>query len=196
MVQKAKAWVYYAPYLLHHSSATDVCCFSGAFGHRRAEVQKQRLLHLGFHRVMAIVWTMPRRSILSSAARDSLFVSPDTQDEIIRYYTLTESDLAITNQHRGGAYLERAIQAIRDHGQPVDENLLQHVSPLGWERINLTGDYVRRQDRRVERGEIQASSSVHLVLAYFIFRSVRRHPRSNFRINAPGAGTWLLPPGP
>jgi hypothetical protein len=52
---------------------------------------------------MAIVWTMPRRSILSSAARDSLFVLPDTQDEIIRYYTLTESDLAITNQHRGGA---------------------------------------------------------------------------------------------
>ena len=39
-------------------------------------------------------------------------------------------------------YLERAIQAIRDHGQPVDENLLQHVSPLGWEHINLTGDYV------------------------------------------------------
>ena len=37
-------------------------------------------------------------------------------------------------------YLERAIQAIRDHGQPVDENLLQHVSPLGWEHINLTGD--------------------------------------------------------
>jgi TnpA family transposase len=52
---------------------------------------------------MAIVWTMPRRSILSSAARDSLFVLPDTQDEIIRYYTLTESDIAITNQHRGGA---------------------------------------------------------------------------------------------
>jgi TnpA family transposase len=48
-------------------------------------------------------------------------------------------------------YLERAIQAIRDHGQPVDENLLQHVSPLGWEHINLTGDYVWRQDRRVAR---------------------------------------------
>ena len=52
-------------------------------------------------------------------------------------------------------YLERAIQAIRDHGQPVDENLLQHVSPLGWEHINLTGDYVWRQDRRVERGKFR-----------------------------------------
>jgi TnpA family transposase len=52
-------------------------------------------------------------------------------------------------------YLERAIQANRDHGQPVDENLLQHVSPLGWEHINLTGDYVWRQDRRVERGKFR-----------------------------------------
>jgi hypothetical protein len=39
-------------------------------------------------------------------------------------------------------YLERAIQAIKDHGVTVDENLLQHLSPLGWEHINLTGDYV------------------------------------------------------
>jgi Tn3 transposase DDE domain len=39
-------------------------------------------------------------------------------------------------------YLERAIQTIRNHGQPLDENLLQHVSPLGWEHINLTSDYV------------------------------------------------------
>ena len=52
-------------------------------------------------------------------------------------------------------YLERAIQAIRDHGQPVDENRLQHVSPLGWEHINLTGDYVWRQDRRVKRGKFR-----------------------------------------
>jgi hypothetical protein len=45
-------------------------------------------------------------------------------------------------------YLERAIQAIKDHGDTVDENLLQHLSPLGWEHINLTGDYVWRQNRK------------------------------------------------
>jgi TnpA family transposase len=39
-------------------------------------------------------------------------------------------------------YLERAIKAMRYHGQIIDENLLQHLSPLGWEHINLTGDYV------------------------------------------------------
>ena len=52
-------------------------------------------------------------------------------------------------------YLERAIQAIRDRGQNIDEDLLQHVSPLGWEHINLTGDYVWRQARRVEKGNFR-----------------------------------------
>jgi TnpA family transposase len=39
-------------------------------------------------------------------------------------------------------YLERAVQALKERGQPVDEESLQHLSPLGWEHINLTGDYV------------------------------------------------------
>lgn len=34
------------------------------------------------------------------------------------------------------AYLERAIQAIKDHGQSVDQALLQHFSPLSREHIN------------------------------------------------------------
>ena len=46
---------------------------------------------------------MPRRSILSSAERDSLFALPDTQDGLIRHYTFGESDLAIIHQHRGDA---------------------------------------------------------------------------------------------
>jgi Tn3 transposase DDE domain len=36
-----------------------------------------------------------------------------------------------------------------------DERLLQHLSPLGWEHINLTGDYVWRQNRKVERGKFR-----------------------------------------
>jgi hypothetical protein len=52
-------------------------------------------------------------------------------------------------------YLEGAIQAIRDRGATIDENLLQHVSPLGWEHINLTGDYFWRQTRRVENGKFR-----------------------------------------
>jgi len=55
-------------------------------------------------------------------------------------------------------YLDRAIQAmkeqaIKDHDRPMDEDLLQHLSPLGWEHINLTGDYVWRQGRRLDKGK-------------------------------------------
>jgi hypothetical protein len=52
-------------------------------------------------------------------------------------------------------YLGRAIRAIRDHGQAVDQALLQHLSPLGWEHINLTGDYVWRQDRKIRSGKFR-----------------------------------------
>ena len=38
-------------------------------------------------------------------------------------------------------YLERATNAVRAHGQAVDDTLLPYLSPLGWEHINLTGDY-------------------------------------------------------
>jgi TnpA family transposase len=39
-------------------------------------------------------------------------------------------------------YLERATNALREHGKLADDSLLQYLSPLGWEHINLTGDYV------------------------------------------------------
>ncbi|MES1942330.1 transposase, partial [Salinisphaera sp. T5B8] len=52
-------------------------------------------------------------------------------------------------------YMERAVQALADSGQPVDVELLPHLSPLGWEHINLTGDYVWQQNKRVERGRFR-----------------------------------------
>jgi len=52
-------------------------------------------------------------------------------------------------------YLERAVQAIRDAGKDVDGTLLQHLSPLGWEHINLTGDYVWQQSRQGEQGQFR-----------------------------------------
>jgi TnpA family transposase len=38
-------------------------------------------------------------------------------------------------------YLERAVAALRQT-EAVPDHLLVHLSPLGWEHINLTGDYV------------------------------------------------------
>ena len=38
-------------------------------------------------------------------------------------------------------YLERAIAALRTV-EDVPDHLLAHLSPLGWEHVNLTGDYI------------------------------------------------------
>jgi hypothetical protein len=46
---------------------------------------------------------MPRRSILSAAERESLLALPDNRDDLIRRYTLSESDLSVIRQRRGPA---------------------------------------------------------------------------------------------
>lgn len=52
-------------------------------------------------------------------------------------------------------YRERATRGLVEAGKPVDGELLQFLSPLGWEHINLTGDYVWRQSRRLEDGKFR-----------------------------------------
>ena len=50
-------------------------------------------------------------------------------------------------------YLGRAVALLRDHGHAVDDGILTHVWPLGWEHINLTGDYTwTTQDPRSPDG--------------------------------------------
>lgn len=39
-------------------------------------------------------------------------------------------------------YLQRAILSLEQSGQFIDPILLQYLSPLGWEHISLTGDYI------------------------------------------------------
>jgi hypothetical protein len=70
MVQKPKAWVYYAPYLLHHSSATVFPGFLNASGCAVTEVQKQRLLNLTFrrgNRAAGFEFALPQNTPKSSA---------------------------------------------------------------------------------------------------------------------------------
>jgi len=52
-------------------------------------------------------------------------------------------------------YLERATRALSSQTTPTDENLLQYLSPLGWEHINLTGDYVWRSSTRLGPGKFR-----------------------------------------
>lgn len=51
-------------------------------------------------------------------------------------------------------YLERAVTLL-NKSQTVERTLLQHVSPLGWEPIGLTGDYLWRIDKRVSKGHFR-----------------------------------------
>jgi TnpA family transposase len=51
-------------------------------------------------------------------------------------------------------YLARATNALRGHGYAVDDALLQYLSPLGWEHINLTGDYLWRM-RTIRSGKFR-----------------------------------------
>ncbi|WP_449103113.1 Tn3 family transposase [Pseudomonas extremaustralis] len=52
-------------------------------------------------------------------------------------------------------YLERATQGLTEAGKLVNTALYQYLSPLGWEHINLTGDYVWRQNRKLEDGKFR-----------------------------------------
>ena len=38
-------------------------------------------------------------------------------------------------------YLDRAVRHLRAQGVNLPDELLAHVTPLGWEHIALTGDY-------------------------------------------------------
>ena len=46
---------------------------------------------------------MHRRSLFSTAERESLLALPKAEDERIRYYMFNEADLSFINQHRGSA---------------------------------------------------------------------------------------------
>jgi len=53
-------------------------------------------------------------------------------------------------------YLDRATRALaRDHRHLADANMLQYLSPLGWEHINLTGDYLWRRSSKLGAGRFR-----------------------------------------
>lgn len=52
-------------------------------------------------------------------------------------------------------YLERALEALRERGDPIPDELVRHLSPLGWEHINLTGNYVWSLNKHVAQGRFR-----------------------------------------
>ncbi|MDG5493661.1 Tn3 family transposase [Niveispirillum sp. BGYR6] len=39
-------------------------------------------------------------------------------------------------------YMDRVIRFLRGQGEDIPDNLLPYLAPLGWQHINLTGDYL------------------------------------------------------
>ncbi len=65
--------------------------------------------------------------------------------------TLATAAIALWNT----VYLERATNALRENGHPVEPALRKHLSPLGWEHINLTGDYQWRNTARLGKSKFR-----------------------------------------
>lgn len=46
-------------------------------------------------------------------------------------------------------YISRAIETLRNNRIHIPEEYIQHISPLGWEHIELTGDYIWNLNQKV-----------------------------------------------
>lgn len=57
-------------------------------------------------------------------------------------------------------YIERAIDSLKRKGIPFNDQLISHLSPLGWEHINLSGDYVWRTNLKLGQGKYRSLRSV------------------------------------
>lgn len=52
-------------------------------------------------------------------------------------------------------YMERAVDALKRKGGKINDQLLSHLSPLGWEHINLAGDYIWKSNRIPASGKFR-----------------------------------------
>lgn len=53
-------------------------------------------------------------------------------------------------------YIEKAVEHLKEQGEEINEELLQNLSPLGWEHIHLTGDYVWEDRIKLKKGEFRS----------------------------------------
>ncbi|HFP1190143.1 TPA: Tn3 family transposase, partial [Escherichia coli] len=57
-------------------------------------------------------------------------------------------------------YIENAINLLKKKGLHINEQLLSHLSPLGWEHINLTGDYIWKNNKKLAEGKYRPLRAV------------------------------------
>lgn len=57
-------------------------------------------------------------------------------------------------------YTERAIGSLKRKGIPLNEQLISHLSPQGWEHLNLSGDSVWRTNLKLGQRKYRSLRSV------------------------------------
>lgn len=109
---------------------------------------------------------MPRRRLLTAAERGHLLALPETDDALIRHYTLSEADLAVIGQRRGDhnrlgfavqlCYLRYPGIALPAETEPPTR-LLAFVSQQLTVEADIWPQYAQRQETRREHlMELQA----------------------------------------
>jgi TnpA family transposase len=112
-------------------------------------IELRRRVHIGLNKGEA------RNSLARAVFLNRLGQIRDRRFENQRYRASGLNLLVAAITLWNTVYLEQAIQALRSCGVEIDEKLLPHLSPLGWEHINLTGDYIWRQNELVENGKLR-----------------------------------------
>ncbi len=59
-------------------------------------------------------------------------------------------------------YIERAIESLKRKKLPINGQLLSHLSSLGWEHINLNGNYVWRNNLKLGTGKYRPLRTVDI----------------------------------
>jgi predicted nucleic acid-binding protein len=73
----------------------------------------------------------------------------------VRYDNDNKSGGEVSRPTGTTVYMERAVDALKRKGVKINEQLLSHLSPLGWEHINLTGDYIWKSNRIPASGKFR-----------------------------------------
>ncbi|HFP4829045.1 TPA: Tn3 family transposase, partial [Escherichia coli] len=72
--------------------------------------------------------------------------------------TLLTAAIALWNT----VYIERAIESLKRKKLLINDQLLSHLSPLGWEHINLNRDYVWRNNLKLGTRKYRPLRSVDI----------------------------------
>jgi hypothetical protein len=108
-----------------------------------------KLMEQQFDEVMRLTASIKRGTVTASLILRKLAAYP-RQNSLatgLREYGRLERTLfTLWNT----VYLERAINALRERGA-VNDALLGHIAPLGWNHIGLTGDYNWHANKRVAK---------------------------------------------